>query len=570
MKLICSFSAIVLFNICFGVYVIRSLAVMNGRSMEVNEWTGGISEMAHLEQAVAAVRRADLIYALETTPKRMAETMARRNDAMKRAESLMTTYRQGITALHYDSEEQKTQDLRAIDSILARWDDYKVASDKLLAAAGVGATRNSEALADAGKGSIQAFEAVEREVLTLSDYNLAGSNRAITFGNQIYRDIRAVIITLLVVVTIFSMLITYFLTQGIRRAFSNLLAVSQALGRGDLRVSAKVYVNDEFGTLAKSYNLTIENFKTLISGIQESAKHLTEATRELNANAVRTSDGTNTIVERIENVSTQSDTQRSEIKSMTQTMSGLSSDIDNATRLADTLAKLARESVSKAQKGSLSIEKAVEQMNMIEETVNSSAQVVGTLGERSVEIGRIVETISGISSQTNLLALNAAIEAARAGEQGRGFAVVADEVKSLAGESRAAAEEIANLISSIQEETAKAVASMNNGREKVRSGSMAVRESGQAFGELANASVQSFEQLQGVANTMHEMSSKTGKIVAIAATTERAGHDIADNSLSVAAAAQEQAAAVEEISSASGSLAHIAEEMLNFTRKFTT
>ena len=255
---------------------------------------------------------------------------------------------------------------------------------------------------------------------------------------------------------------------------------------------------------------------------------------------------------------------------MTETIGGLSADIDDATCLADAIAKLARESVSKAQEGDLSIERAVEQMNLIEETVNSSAQVVGTLGERSVEIGRIVETISGISSQTNLLALNAAIEAARAGEQGRGFAVVAGEVKSLAGESRSAAEEIANLISSIQEETAKAVASMNEGKEKVQNGSKAVRESGRAFGDLAEAAVKSFEQLQGIANTMHAMSSKTEKIVSMAGTTERAGHEIADNSTSVVAAAQEQAAAVEEISSASGGLVRIAEEMLNFTRKFTT
>ena len=71
----------------------------------------------------------------------------------------------------------------------------------------------------------------------------------------------------------------------------------------------------------------------------------------------------------------------------------------------------------------------------IETTVNESAEVVTKLGQRSKEIGAIVDTISGIAGQTNLLALNAAIEAARAGEQGRGFSVVADEVRKLAEQS---------------------------------------------------------------------------------------------------------------------------------------
>jgi methyl-accepting chemotaxis protein len=59
----------------------------------------------------------------------------------------------------------------------------------------------------------------------------------------------------------------------------------------------------------------------------------------------------------------------------------------------------------------------------IARTVDGSAESIRTLGERSHQIGEIVNVIDDIADQTNLLALNAAIEAARAGDGGPRVAV---------------------------------------------------------------------------------------------------------------------------------------------------
>ena len=62
------------------------------------------------------------------------------------------------------------------------------------------------------------------------------------------------------------------------------------------------------------------------------------------------------------------------------------------------------------------------------------------------QLGKVVESISGLAAQTNLLALNAAIEASRAGDAGRGFAVVAAEVKKLAADTQRATADARRMI----------------------------------------------------------------------------------------------------------------------------
>lgn len=79
----------------------------------------------------------------------------------------------------------------------------------------------------------------------------------------------------------------------------------------------------------------------------------------------------------------------------------------------------------------------------------SASQSMKKMGEASSlnvksinDIIQKIQVINDIAYQTNILALNAAVEAARAGDAGRGFAVVANEVRSLAENSKKAADEI--------------------------------------------------------------------------------------------------------------------------------
>ncbi len=215
----------------------------------------------------------------------------------------------------------------------------------------------------------------------------------------------------------------------------------------------------------------------------------------------------------------------------------------------------------KAKDGGQAVAQAVDQMDQIEETVNTSARVVTMLGERSKEIGQIVDTISGIAGQTNLLALNAAIEAARAGEAGRGFAVVAEEVRKLAEQSQDAAKKIAELIGEIQGDTDKAVVAMDEGTREVKTGAEVVKTAGAAFREIAGLVTEVSVQVKDISTSMQQMATGSQQIVGSVRKIDELGVRSAGEAQGVSAAAEQQLASMEEIASSSQALAKLAQDL---------
>ena len=153
-------------------------------------------------------------------------------------------------------------------------------------------------------------------------------------------------------------------------------------------------------------------------------------------------------------------------------------------KAAQTAFEISQQTDVSAQRGALVVNDTMHTMSKIAVDMQTASGGVEALGNQSLLISSIIQTISSIAQQTNLLALNAAIEAARAGEQGRGFAVVADEVRQLAGRTSTATEEIASVVLQNQKLVDETVAEMANSKSQAEQGLELATQAGQVIVEI--------------------------------------------------------------------------------------
>jgi len=273
----------------------------------------------------------------------------------------------------------------------------------------------------------------------------------------------------------------------------DLVRQAEALGAGDLSVRLNVSSHDEIGQLARAFNQMSQALSTMV-------EHIRKASLEVNSRAQALSGLSSGAYEGMEQQSGEITSMAGAVEEFSATSLNIADNMGNTERLA-------QENAQQTRIGRTSMDEASSSLEQIAGALNSTAQVINTLGQRSQEIGGIVGVITSIAEQTNLLALNAAIEAARAGEQGRGFAVVADEVRSLASRTRQATDEISGMINSIQQETGNAISTMEQGNLLMQEGLSRNANVASALARIDEQSRSAGQQFAAITTATQEQSS---------------------------------------------------------------
>ncbi|ARK25379.1 chemotaxis protein [Sporosarcina sp. P37] len=339
----------------------------------------------------------------------------------------------------------------------------------------------------------------------------------------------------------------------------------------DLNLDVALYEakgTDEIADLSTAFRHMKEQLTETIEHVARNAKEIANSSVALAESSQQTNETASQIA-----------------STMNEIASGVTNQSEHAEQIAgmmrDTIAEVeinlghveqsllnAKQSTVIAHEGEQAISKAIEHLSTVTETVSYATDSIQKLGMRSEEIGGIITVITAISEQTNLLALNAAIEAARAGEHGKGFAVVAAEVRKLAEQSKAAAQQITDLITDIQAETSVTVRTMESNLTAVEEQVVIINQGGEALkhivekvsetesgvGQMKEAFVHVNENSQNVQDAIQNISAI---IEESAAATEQ-----------IAASSEEQYATVAEIADNTTSLAEVADRLREEVNKF--
>lgn len=274
--------------------------------------------------------------------------------------------------------------------------------------------------------------------------------------------------------------------QYLEEVLTSYMKFVERVSRGDLTarlslngqtgpnlIVANVRVDQDDNLLRLGYNLNrmVEALHSMASQTRDVARSLSEAAAQiLDTSTSQISSATQ---------------QDAAVSQTTSTVAEVRATVAETAERAQMVAEAAQQSVEISRQGQHAVAETIEGMNVIRSRVESIAENILMLSERTTQIGDIIATVNAIADQSKMLALNASIEAARAGEEGRGFAVVAMEVRNLAEQSREATAQVRDILSEIQQATNTAVMVTEEGTKGVDLGVQLVDRAGRAIRELA-------------------------------------------------------------------------------------
>lgn len=366
--------------------------------------------------------------------------------------------------------------------------------------------------------------------------------------NKIISLIAGIMVLFVFLFSASTILVVKSMAKGLIRGASALEQV--AAGKLNVELDSRsANRKDEIGQISRAVQKLKQDLTNVITEIKDNSKELLGSSEVLNEKTSASMEHISQIEHAVDEIAQGAGSQAQETQSATENVISMGNMIEDTSKEITTLNENAKQIKTLGQDAVTTIEelqkinqKTRESMDMIynqTNTTNSSAQ----------RIKEATALITEIAEETNLLSLNASIEAARAGEQGRGFAVVAGQIQKLAEQSNESARQIEEIITSLLDDSGKAVETME-----------AVKE----IMDEQNANVErTNDQVRQVIGQVDDSIAAIGRIAQQSEKLNETRITITDTVQNLTAVAEENAAGTQE---SAASVAQIGELIRDITR----
>ena len=400
--------------------------------------------------------------------------------------ALLKQVKSGLTAM-FDSEAAGAAALK--DNRVA--DAFQIFNDQLFAAYNQTTTNADKLVGMVTKRSYSELATATRSAAQTQSMMIAGCALAM----------------------VLAILLALIITRSITIPAGQVASAMRRLAERDLTAAPEVDGNDEMAEMSLAINQAVQAVRQSMTQVAERAKSFTVSANDLSALSIRLGENMQDAFERVGAVTLSADEVASNVNVM-------KSAAEQVSRASSEIARNGEEAVGVVDRGV--------------RIVKAATETVGRVHGASIEIGKIVQTITGIAEQTNLLALNATIESARAGAAGKGFAIVAIQVKELALGTARATEDITVRIAAIQQATMEAIQAMTEVSNVVQDISgvqfavaSAVQEQSAMTNEIRRGISEIAENSQLIAGNVSGLRSTTGSSKIGANSAEQAARELA-------------------------------------------
>ncbi|MCT4584406.1 MAG: cache domain-containing protein [Peptostreptococcaceae bacterium] len=389
------------------------------------------------------------------------------------------------------------------------------------------------------------------------------------------KDLRSSVFRLILFILIsvvFSSLTALFSSKKISKP---IIAISELVDKtanlklqDDTKYDYLLKYNDEIGIMSKSVANLRKKLSKIVTELKEGSLEVNSSSKILSHSSSEVVDGITAVKTAITELAEGSQMQAEDAQIAVDKLNILAGEIDSIVQISDTVRELSMEVDEVNKKGVSSITNLQTTFDETKRSTNSLSTNVNNLSEKSTLIGDIISTIQSIAEQTNLLALNAAIEAARAGESGRGFAVVAEEIRKLAEQTSNFTGQIENIITEILDEIKNTNSNMDISKKAVMESSSVMNEMSQTFKIIDNSVTQTLSKVDVLSENISTVDGHKnevfGAIEGISSVTEES----AASSEEISATMENQLDIIQELSSKTKDLNHLASVLENIVHRF--